>query len=330
MRLLNTTTFRLETFLGDWIPRYAILSHTWESDELRWKAKGGAKKVARSVKIARRHGYKYIWIDTCCIDKSSSAELSEAINSMFEWYKNAQVCYVYLSDVQSPRNWKDVALRRSKWFKRGWTELIAPRKVIFFGTTWKKLGTRARMARKIQHITRVDMDVLLRATRIHRFRPGISQSLKRHSIHSKMLWAAGRSTARPEDRAYSLMGLFSVNMPLLYGEGKSKAFRRLQEEILKSSNDQSILLFYIRKGGTTLNPCVVGRLSPPSRYRKAQLTEFRPTTLHEMTKLPGALVPWYTAWLMLQQSKQQMGIGSRHDFAGATSYILETPFTVLR
>ncbi|KAI0151758.1 heterokaryon incompatibility protein-domain-containing protein [Xylariaceae sp. FL1272] len=235
MRLLNTATFKLETFLGEGIPKYAILSHTWGDDEVLfqdlqrkgWKGKEGANKVTRSARIARRHGYKYIWIDNCCIDKSSSAELSEAINSMFQWYQNAMVCYAYLSDVPSPKEYLQ--------------ELIAPRKIIFFGTGWKKIGTRRKMARKLNRITRVDMDVLSR--RGGRYSTPPWSVLRYHSTHSKMLWAANRATTRPEDRAYSLMGIFQVNMPLLYGEGSVKAFRRLQEEILKSSNDQSILLF---------------------------------------------------------------------------------------
>ncbi|KAI8948868.1 HET-domain-containing protein [Xylaria longipes] len=215
MRLLDTTTLKLKTFIGDQKPEYAILSHTWGDDEVlfediqnksieRWKVKAGADKVVKSAKIAAKLGIAYIWIDTCCIDKSSSSELSEAINSMFKWYRDSHICYAYLSDVHSEgmenRENGIVPFEYSRWFRRGWTlqELIAPANMQFFD--------------------------------------------KAYSVHTKMVWASRRTTTRAEDRAYSLMGLFDVNMPLLYGEGGERAFERLQDEIIKRTNDQSILL----------------------------------------------------------------------------------------
>lgn len=107
MRLLDTSSFELREFWDNEIPLYAILSHTWEKEEVSFQdmqssratTKAGYAKILGSCKQATLDGLKYIWIDTCCIDKSSSAELTEAINLMYRWYKNAHVCYAYLSDV---------------------------------------------------------------------------------------------------------------------------------------------------------------------------------------------------------------------------------------
>jgi hypothetical protein len=137
MRLVNTHSLQLEEFIfdGRGRPTYAILSHTWGKEEViffdmadldKARAKAGFAKVEGACSLAASQGYDYIWIDTCCIDKSSSAELSEAINSMYRWYQWAKVCYAYLVDVQNPNQ-----LEESKWFTRGWTlqELIAPSRV---------------------------------------------------------------------------------------------------------------------------------------------------------------------------------------------------------
>jgi hypothetical protein len=186
-------------------------------------------------------------VDTCCIDKSSSAELTEAINSMFQWYKNAVVCYAYLSDL-SPRQdavMKDLGvddsredyslaskneLQGCKWFTRGWTlqELIAPKIVRFYDETWAFRGTKDDLAKPIELITDIDNAVLRSC-----------QTLADISIAKRMTWASKRKTTRVEDVAYCLLGIFDVNMPLLYGEG-NKAFTRLQEEIIKNNNDLSI------------------------------------------------------------------------------------------
>ena len=171
------------------------------------------------------------WIDSCCIDKSSSAELSEAINSMFQWYENSQVCYTYLNDVpvgEEDHERKDSAFRNSKWFTRGWTlqELLAPQTVVFFNHGWFEIGTRTSLVRLVSSITNIGKDHLKR-------------SFDQASTAQKFSWASRRQTLRIEDTAYCLMGLFGVNMPLLYGEG-SKAFMRLQLEIIKVSDDDSI------------------------------------------------------------------------------------------
>src|SRR5450756_1783945 len=186
MRLLNTTTLKLEEFWDtDAMPRYAILSHTWEKQEVSFQAIAdlrfasqltGFWKVDACCRQALADGYYWAWIDTCCIDKSSSSELSEAINSMFRYYERAAVCYAYLSDVSSdddPRIFQSEArdsyftgsepeFPKSRWFIRGWTlqELIAPTEVEFFSKDWKKLGCRSKLAAQISEITRIDVDIL--------------------------------------------------------------------------------------------------------------------------------------------------------------------------
>ncbi|RYP56229.1 hypothetical protein DL771_012016 [Monosporascus sp. 5C6A] len=243
MRLLNTDSLSLETFPGS-PPSYAILSHTWDNDEVlfqhaekgrdAWKSKAGASKIVSSAKVAKDRGHGYIWIDTCCIDKTSSAELSEAINSMFKWYEGASVCLAFLSDLDDRKD-----LASCRWFTRGWTlqELLAPRQVEFYNSKWQHVGSRTELSTEISDITLIEPRAL---------RYAIGKYLGSFAVCERMRWAAERRTTREEDMVYCLLGLFQVNMPLLYGEGESKAFRRLQEEILRESNDQSIL-FHAKK-----------------------------------------------------------------------------------
>lgn len=317
MRLLNTKTLTLRFFPGKEKPPYAILSHTWGDDELLFQdisggltwafeellqdqQKEGLAKVLNSCRLAKANGCDWIWIDTCCIDKSSSAELSEAINSMFRWYAESAICYAYLSDFVHGTDFQG-----SRWWSRGWTlqELIAPRNVEFFDGSWGFIGNRNQLAERIAEISGVDESILrqghhrrcgyVRHVRLpHVFEiigkkvsasgdglhqraslmdgekapvlqeerlptleerlmgcdcqdsftpiPPLSIQLARVSLSTRMSWASKRRTTREEDISYCLLGLFNVNMPLIYGEG-GKAFSRLLEEIIKSSNDQSIL-----------------------------------------------------------------------------------------
>ncbi|KAH9213242.1 heterokaryon incompatibility protein-domain-containing protein, partial [Leptodontidium sp. 2 PMI_412] len=238
MRLLDTTTLELHEFFGSDIPYYAILSHRWEDDEVTFQdlvngigpSRKGYLKVQGCCRKAARDGWRYAWVDSCCIDKSSSAELSEAINSMFQWYRGSQVCYAFLSDVPEgltikKHHKKRSKFRKSKWWTRGWTlqELLAPRKVVFYDCGWGEIGTRGYLQGLVHSITGIrDLDNFMQA-----------------SIARKMSWASKRKTKRVEDQAYCLLGIFNVNMPPLYGEGQ-KAFERLQLEILKTSDDESI------------------------------------------------------------------------------------------
>jgi hypothetical protein len=154
MRLLNTHNApELKEFSGDDgdIPPYAILSHTWENDEevtfkdlsgpLAVAQKRGFLKIQQTCALAAQNGYSWAWVDTCCIDKQASAELSEAINSMFRWYQNAAVCYVFLADLD-PAAELVTHLPNCRWFTRGWTlqELIAPSAVLFYDRYVKFIG----------------------------------------------------------------------------------------------------------------------------------------------------------------------------------------------
>ena len=240
MRLLTTSdpdSPKLEEYFEPDVPSYAILSHTWEKEEVtfqilqqlddRARQMAGFRKIVGTCKLAREQGFSYVWVDTCCIDKTSSAELSEAINSMFRWYRQAEVCYAFLQDYSAL---KAENLRDSRWFYRGWTlqELIAPGKVEFYAKDWRSIGTKMELRNELSTITGIPGRVLEGA------------SLKNVCAAQKMYWASGRQTRRVEDAAYSLMGLFDIHMPLLYGEGP-KAFYRLQEEILRRTQDHTLL-----------------------------------------------------------------------------------------
>lgn len=194
--------------------------------------KKGFLKILGTAEIALEQGIQYVWVDTCCIDKTSSAELSEAINSMFQWYQNATVCFAFLGDVEiRQRNvLLEEALKSSRWFTRGWTlqELIAPNSVEFFAADWNSIGSKQSLRKIISSITGINVDVLEKP-----------QLLRTMSVARRMSWAAHRNTTRIEDVAYCLLGIFGVNMPLLYGEGPN-AFIRLQEELVKESEDQSL------------------------------------------------------------------------------------------
>ncbi|KAI3327358.1 hypothetical protein HD806DRAFT_391073 [Xylariaceae sp. AK1471] len=244
MRLINVKTSKLEEFLDD-TPPYAILSHTWGDDreelsfldvqEGRTNKPGiGSVKFRGSCRQAEKDGLGYVWIDTCCIDKASLVELSEAINSMFRWYRRASVCYAYLSDVPSDTNPRKHGSKfwTSRWFRRGWTlqELLAPEHLRFYNSEWSDLGNKGSMRAVIGKITGVPRQFLLGITELHTA-----------SVAQRMSWAAQRDTKRREDLAYCLLGIFGVTMPMIYGEGGDQAFFRLQEQIMKTTRDDSIL-----------------------------------------------------------------------------------------
>ncbi|OPB36173.1 hypothetical protein A0O28_0109480 [Trichoderma guizhouense] len=246
MRLLHASEWRMTDFISDDAnPRYAILSHTWGLDEVTYrdwrklsisdvKLKAGYSKIIACREQAVRDGLEWVWIDTCCIDKSSSAELTEAINSMFRWYTNAAVCYVVLSDVEatSDRAVLEERMAKSRWFTRGWTlqELLAPppEKLIFYSGEWTRLGSKTDFVDIVSSITRINKQYLQ------------GQDLRHASVAQKMSWAALRQTSRLEDVAYCLLGLFDINMPMIYGEG-DRAFIRLQEAIMTSTPDDHSL-----------------------------------------------------------------------------------------
>ena len=243
MRLLSTDRTELHFFASpeDVPGGYAILSHVWDEREDTFQdiealrvecASSGrnprldlvSEKIRKSCILAEKHDYKWIWVDTCCIDKSSSAELSEAINSMYRYYAHSAICYAFLRDVRSRYRMNKI------WYKRGWTlqELIAPRLLVFVSHKWEVLGTKGDLASKISSQTQIPEEVLRH-----------EMDLAYVSVGQRMSWASRRDTTRVEDRAYSLMGIFGINMPTLYGEGDN-AFYRLQEEIMKVSTDPTL------------------------------------------------------------------------------------------
>jgi len=244
MRLLKYDTdgklSLAEFFDASDTPKYAILSHTWGADEVTFKdladetaqKKAGYDKIRFCAKQAAYDGLRYFWVDTCCIDKSSSAELQEAINSMFRWYCDAVKCYVYLSDVSwSPiyaaveitKAW-ELTFRESRWFTRGWTlqELIAPSSVEFYSKEGELLGDKTSLEKLIRDITGIPIKAFQ------------GSPLSEFGIEERLAWAKHRDTKREEDSVYSLLGIFGVHMPLIYGERKENALKRLNEEIGKS------------------------------------------------------------------------------------------------
>lgn len=221
-------------------PPYAILSHIWAADnseEVTWaevetfdgQKKPGYEKIRFCAEQARQDGISHFWVDTCCINTTNLVELSEAITSMYRWYQDAVKCYVYLPNVSCPLQdptsdsyavwWPQ--FQASKWFTRGWTlqELLAPKTVEFFSSERVFLGDKKTLARQIYQITSIPVDAL------H------SSCLTQFSVSERMRWAERRQTKKAEDRAYSLLGIFDVSIPVIYGEGEKKAFRRLQREM---------------------------------------------------------------------------------------------------
>ncbi|KAH8756942.1 hypothetical protein BGZ57DRAFT_1018732 [Hyaloscypha finlandica] len=244
MWLINTITLKLEEFPTEAGLDYAILSHRWGDDEVLFKDLNGSKDLNL---LQNKQGFS----------KSSSAELSEAINSMFHWYRESSMCYAYLSDVDSLDD-----IRGSGWFKRGWTlqELLAP---------------THSLRNELGAITSIPEEALLN------FRS------KDYCVADKMSWAVGRQTTREEDLAYCLMGLFDINMPLLYGE-RMKAFLRLQEMIMESSTDLSIFFWNGQPrsefGLLAASPSCFCIKSPFAKYENA--SPFTPSTSLKQTTLP--------------------------------------------
>jgi hypothetical protein len=243
MRLLkckpDSDDFELVTFRTNILPSYAILSHTWTEgqevtyDELRvgtGKGKAGYAKIRFCGERAAHDGLQYFWVDTCCINKSNRGEVREAIVSMFRWYRRATKCYVYLPDVSRRKRkrsnahtsstWEQ-AFRKSRWFTRGWTlqELLAPMSVEFFSKEGSRLGDKQYFKQQIHEITGLPLPALQ------------GEHLSQFSVNERLSWTETRQTTLEEDLAYSLFGIFDVNIPLYYGEGKVTAFARLQQEI---------------------------------------------------------------------------------------------------
>jgi hypothetical protein len=272
MRLIDCRgdSLRMQEFIGRPPLPFAILSHTWDTEEVNFQAfndiatRAAAKgwtKIEQTCREAQRCGFDYVWIDSCCIDKTNNAELSESINSMFQWYSEADLCLVYLNDfdANAAASDRDTMLRRARWFSRGWTlqEIVAARAANFYDSAWYHFGTRVSLRDELISITKIDAEI---------FSPPqvsnvvvIRDLLDAIPVGRRMAWAASRETTKPEDMAYCLIGLFSVSMPMLYGEGGEQAFIRLQEEIIRDKNDLS--LFAWRAGDSSTSRGILA-LSP--------------------------------------------------------------------
>ena len=244
-------------------PRYAILSHTWHPDseeEVTYqdlvngtgRHKSGWQKLKFCAHKAKEYGLRFCWIDTCCIDKTNSTELNEAIPSMFQWYRDSSVCIVWLQDVTfRPSPYTQPSLRDSKtelsrWFGRGWTlqELIAPREVVFYDQNQRYIGTKANLAPRISDTTRIPKEILNGAP------------LSDYGIDVRFSWLHGRSTKRPEDMAYCLLGIFNIRMRPDYGEGMDVAFSRLRRKIYKSQSTSERMHTGLRRAGTSFRDLV--------------------------------------------------------------------------
>lgn len=261
MRLLNVYTLEFCEFHGDHIPPYVVTSHRWTTDEASYKdvlkrknqdSKGYNKilnfcSFARpACKDANGQPIQWIWIDTCCINQNSSAEVSESINSMWVWYSQATHCIAYLRDVRSVTSSAGLDgvmfdFRRSEWFERGWTlqELLAPHCVVFVTREWEVIGHKSpdnhscilasvNLNRTISEITGISQDVLW----------GFESQRDTIGKEMKMAWAANRRTTKAEDVAYCLLGIFGIHMALIYGEGEHNARKRLEQEIRNREREE--------------------------------------------------------------------------------------------
>ncbi|KAJ4330292.1 hypothetical protein N0V87_010137 [Didymella glomerata] len=231
-----------DDLVGKQIPPYAILSHTWDGQEVAYKdlqnhrdigdvdarLKGGYQKIFFCAAQAKRDGLDYFWVDTCCIDKANSQELQEAINSMFRWYQNSKKCYVYLSDVEHGTldGEGESAFKQSRWFTRGWTlqELLAPKSVEFFSFKEVRLGDKESLKSILHKITKVPVQALS------------GSRLSEYSVSERFSWAENRQTTREEDQAYCLLGMLNVHLPLIYGERKENALDRLRDAVAAKNN----------------------------------------------------------------------------------------------
>lgn len=260
MRLLkaqSSGSFSLVSFQGKELPPYAILSHTWGADDEEvtyedlgnstGQDKGGYKKLDFCKSQAAKDDLHYFWIDTCCIEKSSSAELSEAINSMFKWYRQASKCYVYLSDVSTSDSAQgSIAFSRSRWFTRAWTmqELLAPQCVQFFSKEGDLIGEKHTRAEEVSEITNIPIEALQ------------EPNLSRFTVEQRMRWAEKREATREEDRVYSLLGICNIYMPPIYGEGEDHARQRMKRLLREPDESEAQKLSNIQHWLSPPDPSV--------------------------------------------------------------------------
>lgn len=292
MRFINTTSLKFQDVAESGLPKlkngYCILSHrwTWGENEITYmdvlsvdpdvKTKDSYTKFTGACSLAKRLGFDLLWIDTCCINKTDYVELGEAINSMYRWYSMAKLCIAYLQDVTTLGQ-----IKESEWFNRGWTlqELIAPKSVQFYGRSWNYLGDKASLSNVLVSKTGIPSDVLKNTI-----------PPQAYSAAQRMSWAANRTTTRLEDRAYSLMGLFDVNMPMIYGE-QERAFTRLQEHIISKSADESIFVWDLPKMQPETQSAFIVHCLPHPRHPSRSVVMLCLLDGHEAFALTSSVFP---------------------------------------
>ncbi|KAI6006209.1 hypothetical protein F5J12DRAFT_742713 [Pisolithus orientalis] len=244
--------------------RYVMLSHRWGSSEPLLRDVEGTNvydlsgtdclaKLQEFCLCALRRGFLWAWSDTCCIDKDSSAELQEAIGSMFSWYRRSSLTLVYLSDVSGACSPAD-----SVWFKRGWTlqELLASPTILFYTRDWSLCMNREVANHKADPTMLAELQKATGIAEWHltNFYPGMDEA------RSRLQWASSRRTTRPEDVAYSLFGIFKLHLPVLYGESAESALGRLLAEIISRSGDISVLDWVGE--ASSIHSCFPANLAP--------------------------------------------------------------------
>ncbi|KAI6127567.1 hypothetical protein EV401DRAFT_1934133 [Pisolithus croceorrhizus] len=329
--------------------RYATLSHRWGRGEpllcdikdtgaYDLHSTDGVVKLQKFCLLAFRQDFLWAWSDTCCIDKASSAELQEAIGSMFSWYRRSGLTIVYLSDVSDT-----VSFTKSVWFKRGWTlqELLASETVLFYMRDWSPYPNNASLNHKtddgvlkgLQNATGIGEEHL------RNFHPGMDDARLR------LKWASTRLTTKPEDIAYSLFGVLDLHLPVLYGESAEKALGRLLAEIVSQSGDVSVLDWVGQR--SAFHSCFPATLRPyqtmpcmqsvprnstgpsnvdakrVSKLHKAIIKLPRPRFINRRLALPSFVYPVTTFKLL-----RTWGSPSRHEYEVHASGLMPLQVTL--
>ncbi|KAJ1323666.1 HET domain-containing protein [Microdochium nivale] len=202
------------------LPPYAILSHTWDhGHEVTYDdmlagtghSKRGWRKIRFCERQAPQDSLSHFWVDSCCIDKANHGEMHGALGAMFAWYRDAHVCYVYLTDVKTTA---ESDLLRSRWWTRGWTlqELLAPRDVRFFARGGQYLGDKATLEDVIRRRTGIPA-AALRGAPFDSF-----------TIEEQLSWLGNRQTTYPEDLYNCLVGILGDSLARRYEGARRRAF----------------------------------------------------------------------------------------------------------
>lgn len=245
--------------------RYAMLSHKWEDDEPLFEKvmrivvydleeSPTHKKLEMFCNVVREAGLSWAWSDTCCINKGDHFMLQEALVSMFKWYQGSAMTVVFLRDVH--RLSRRGALVSSIWNTRAWTlqEYHASRVVRFYTEDWTPYMNISIYNHKesSEIISEMEEATDVSAQALMALRPGLVE------VREKLRLASKRRATRVEDAAYSLLGIFSTSLPVVYGEG-DKALGRLLAQLLTSSGDTSILAW--SGGSGSFNSCLPANIA---------------------------------------------------------------------